>query len=443
MPQALIVDDDERFVQALSNLVEQEGFQVSTATSLQEARGYLARVIPDVALIDLMLADGEGIELIRELAMTAATKLIMVTGFAGVDNTVEALRAGVVDVLTKPLDIRQLRERLALIREEFATTTEADIGRGGLSRLGNLIGSSPAMQTIYGLILKAAPSDATVLIYGESGTGKELVAEAIRAHSKRSERPFVALNCAAVPPNLIGSELFGHERGAFTDAHQQHKGCFERAEGGTLFLDEITEMPLELQVQLLRVLESRTVRRLGGLADIPVDVRIIAATNRPPKQAIAEGKLREDLMFRLMVFPIHMPPLRQRGNDVIELAEHFLDQLNAGEGTNKCLSRSAREHLTRYSWPGNVRELKNALQYAYILADDQLQAEHFPREFATGAAADSNLSFVIGTPISDFESRFVLATLDHYHGDKKLAAETLGVSLKTLYNKLSQYQPKP
>jgi DNA-binding NtrC family response regulator len=442
MPQALIVDDDERFVQALSSLVEHEGFQVSAARSLQEARVYLERVMPDVALIDLMLGDGDGIELIRELAMTAATKLIMVTGFAGVDNTVEALRAGVVDVLTKPLDIGQLRERLALIREELATTTEADIGRGGLSRLGNLIGSSPSMQTIYGMILKAAPSDATVLIYGESGTGKELVAEAIRSHSKRNDRPFVALNCAAVPPNLIGSELFGHERGAFTDAHQQHKGCFERAEGGTLFLDEITEMPLELQVQLLRVLESRTVRRLGGGVDIPIDVRIIAATNRPPRQAIAEGKLREDLMFRLMVFPIHMPPLRQRGNDVIELAEHFLAQLNNGEGTDKRLSRSAREHLTRYTWPGNVRELKNAIQYAYILADDQLHAEHFPREFGTGATADSNLSFVIGTPISDFESRFVLATLDHYHGDKKLAAETLGVSLKTLYNKLSQYQQK-
>jgi DNA-binding NtrC family response regulator len=441
MPQTLIVDDDVRFVQALSSLVEHEGFQVSTASSLQEAHGYLERMVPDVALIDLMLGDGDGIDLIRELAMTGATKLIVVTGYAGVDNTVEALRAGVVDVLTKPLDVRQLREQLGAIREELAATTAADIGRSGLSRLGKLIGSSPSMQTIYGMILKAAPSDATVLIYGESGTGKELVAEAICSHSRRSEQPFVALNCAAVPPNLIGSELFGHERGAFTDAHQQHKGCFERAEGGTLFLDEITEMPLELQVQLLRVLESRTVRRLGGVADIPIDVRIIAATNRPPKQAIADGRLREDLMFRLMVFPIHMPPLRQRGNDVIELAEHFLAELNASEETDKRLSRSAREHLARYSWPGNVRELRNAIQYAYILADDQLQAEHFPREFGSGtAAADSSLSFVIGTPISDFESRFVLATLDHYHGDKKLAAETLGVSLKTLYNKLSQYQ---
>lgn len=441
MPHALIVDDDVDFTLALSQLVQQEGYYIRIAKSLEEARQELQRGVPDVALIDLMLPDGDGIQLVRELTLTGSTKVLIITGNAGVESAVAALRAGVTDFIQKPFDIDQLQHQLQSIKNEISNQFHID--SGSLSEengLGDLIGRSPQMHTVYTLIKKVAPTETTVFIYGESGTGKELAAHAIHALSARRDQPFVALNCAAIPPQLIATEFFGHEKGAFTDAHSLHKGCFERAEGGTLFLDEVTEMPLDLQVQLLRALESRRITRVGGNKEIDINIRVIAATNRPPHQAVEDGKLREDLLFRLMTFPIYLPPLRERQGDIVHIASNFLTNLNVKEGTKKTFSKDVIDFLTTSLWPGNVRELKNSVQYAFILAGDQLEPHHFPPSSAT--IAEENLSplrFTMGTSLYEFEKRFILATLDHYNGDKRSAAEALGVSLKTLYNRLNDY----
>lgn len=296
------------------------------------------------------------------------------------------------------------------------------------------------MHAVYEAIDKVATTDATVFLYGESGTGKELVAQAIHNLSKRRQRPFLALNCGGIAENVIGTELFGHERGSFTGASKQHKGYFERAAGGTLFLDEVTEMPPELQVHLLRVLETGTLLRVGGDREVKINVRVIAATNRDPESAIAEGKLRQDLMFRLMVFPIHLPPLRERQGDVELLSEHFLADFNREQGTRKRFSLGAKQHLVRHMWPGNVRELRNTVHRAFILAEDELLPDHFPIWLnSTPINGSKSLKVGVGTPIDEVERRLIIATLDHFDGDKKLAAEALGISLKTLYDRLKQY----
>ena len=442
MPYALIVDDDLDFIPALSQIVQQEGYHVRVAHSLEEARLELQNQIPDIALIDLLLPDGDGIQLVRDLTLTASTKVLVITGFAGVDSAVAALRAGVTDFLQKPFDMDQLKNQLRFLKSEIrAGSTPAPDLAPSENGLGEIIGKSPQIQAVYELITKVAPTETTVFIYGESGTGKELVAQAIHNLSARREQPFIALNCAAIPPQLIATEFFGHEKGAFTDAHSQHKGCFERAEGGTLFLDEVTEMPIDLQVQLLRALESRRITRVGGSKEIDIDIRIIAATNRPPHQAVENGKLREDLLFRLMIFPIYLPPLRERQGDIVHLANNFLAAHNLREGTSKRFSAEVLDFLATSAWPGNVRELKNAVQHAYILGGDSIEVQHFPA--SSFSMAEENLQplrFTLGTSLQEFEKRFILATLDHYNGDKRSAAEALGVSLKTLYNRLNNYQ---
>lgn len=442
MPQALIVDDDLDFTPALAKLVQQSGYVVRTASSLEDARRELQHGTPDIALVDLLLPDGDGIQLVHELTLTGSTKVLIITGYAGVESAVAALRAGATDFIQKPFDVGQLKNQLQLVREEIAKQAEA--GSAPLTDdngFGELIGKSPQMHNVYTLLKKVAPTETTAFIFGESGTGKELVALSIHNLSPRRGKPFVALNCAAVPPQLIATEFFGHEKGAFTDAHSLHRGCFERAEGGTLFLDEVTEMPLDLQVQLLRALETRRITRVGGSKEIEVDIRIVAATNRSPQQAVEDGKLREDLLFRLMAFPIYLPPLRERQGDVALLAAHFLAQLNKREGGNKSFAKDVPEFLAGSQWPGNVRELRNAVQYAYILAGDQIDASHFPPPSTTMTEEHLNpLRFTLGTSLYEFEKRFILATLDHYNGDKRSAAEALGVSLKTLYNRLNDYQ---
>jgi two-component system, NtrC family, response regulator AtoC len=443
MPEALIVEDDAQYALAVSELIQGEDFQVSICGTIEEASAYLKVSMPDVVLVDLVLPDGSGIDLIHHIeALASHTRVLVITGHAAVESTVAALRAGVQDFLTKPLDIEQLRSRLSEIKAEVAKSDRPSASsRHPRDRLGMLIGSSPVMRELFRQIDNVAPTQMTVFLFGESGTGKELAASAIHELSTRAERPFLAINCGAVPTNLIASELFGHERGSFTDARSQHKGYFERAEGGTLFLDEITEMPLELQVQLLRVLENRTITRLGGHEEIPVNVRVIAATNRHPREAVAEGRLREDLLFRLMVFPINLPPLRRRFSDIPILAEEFLERENQRHGTRKTFSPETMESLMAYSWPGNVRELKNAIGHAYILANDKLQPEHFPEGLDQLMQEDGpSLRCTPGTPIDQFERRFILATLEHYHGNKRRTAETLGISLKTLYNRLNEYR---
>jgi DNA-binding NtrC family response regulator len=309
-----------------------------------------------------------------------------------------------------------------------------------------MYGASPKMREVYRMIEKVAPTEATVLVVGESGSGKELAAHTIHRMSARASGPFVAVNCGAIPATLIEAELFGYEKGAFTGAMRSHRGFFERAESGTLFLDEITEMAPEMQVRLLRVLDSGRFCRVGGDCEIQSQVRVIAATNRNPVTAVEENHLREDLMYRLAVFPIHLPPLRERGDDIALLARHLLDELNEEAGTSKLLTEQALRNVTAYCWPGNVRELKNCIQRAFILAETSIEIDLPPPLLARQPSALPSaecLQFEIGTPLSDMERKTILATLSQCSGDKRRTAEMLGVSLKTLYNRLSEYSRTP
>jgi len=307
-----------------------------------------------------------------------------------------------------------------------------------LGRFSRMVGASPAMQKVYDMIAKVAPTDATVLLTGESGTGKEVVAQTIHELSKRRRGSFLPLNCGAMPAGLIESELFGHERGSFTGATQLRRGYFERASGGTLFLDEISEMPIELQVKLLRVLETGSAVRIGGDQAFPVDARVIAATNRSPERAVADGKLREDLLYRLNVFPILLPPLAERGDDIELLAEYFLQELNDAEGTAKPFRSGVHVHLRNYAWPGNVRELKNVVHRAFILAESEVDPE-IPAEIPARASDVPTGSERAGTSLAEIERRVILSTLQHNSGDKRKTAQMLGISLKTLYNRLKLY----
>jgi two-component system, NtrC family, response regulator AtoC len=309
-------------------------------------------------------------------------------------------------------------------------------------RFGRLVGMSPPMKEVYAHISRVAPTNATVLIVGESGTGKELVARTLHDLSRRRHGPYVALNCSALSPMLIESELFGHERGSFTGADRRHHGVFERATHGTLFLDEVTEMPMELQVKLLRVLESGTFTRTGGETPLPVDIRFLAATNRQPEEAIKQAKLREDLYYRLKVFQLSLHTLRDRAEDVPLLAEHFLTQIAALEGASKRLMPEALAMLTSYAWPGNIRELKNALYSAYILAGPEITVECLPAEILRPAtlALGHTIPIKVGMTVEEVERRLILATLDHLNGSKRKAAKTLGISLKTLYNQTRKYR---
>ena len=318
----------------------------------------------------------------------------------------------------------------------FAATRAASAP--ALGRFGHLFGGSTAMQDVYRRIDKVAPTSATVLVTGESGSGKEVVARTIHDRSDRARAPFVAVNCGAIPGNLIEAELFGYEKGAFTGAARQHRGCFERADAGTLFLDEVTEMAPEMQVRLLRVLESGRYTRVGGEEELRARARIIAATNRDPRQAVQDGHLREDLMYRLAVFPIVLPPLRERDGDAELLAEHFLAQLNDAQDTDRKFSRQAIATIRAHRWPGNVRELKNAVQRAFIMADDEVDLDF--AGLACITPVGDCLQVPIGTSLSDIERQAIHATLDLCDGNKRRCAEMLGVSLKTLYNRLAEYQ---
>ncbi|HET9106621.1 MAG TPA: sigma-54 dependent transcriptional regulator [Steroidobacteraceae bacterium] len=442
MAHALIIDDDADVVEWLQEVARMEGFTVARAHSLRDARIELGRQRPDVLLTDLQLPDGEGIELLRELEKPEATEVIVVTGHATVDSAVAALRAGASDYLVKPADLERVQAVLRHAKKTSALQHEIGELRDELRRLGRfgrILGSSQRMQVLYDQLTRVAPTSATVMLIGESGTGKELAAQTIHELSRRRTNAFLPLNCGAVAPQLIESELFGHERGSFTGADRQHKGFFERANGGTIFLDEITEMPMELQVKLLRVLETGTVNRVGGTQPIASDVRVICATNREPERAVADGKLREDLYHRLNVFPIRLPPLRDRETDIEQLAQFFLDELNRTEGTRKTFSRDALVRLYQYGWPGNVRELRNYVQRAFIMADDVIECDITLNDAPPKSDDGTTITIRVGTPLEEVERRVTMATLAYCGHVKRKAAEILGVSLKTLYNRLETY----
>lgn len=458
MPHALLIDDDPSVLSAFKELIEAESFATSVAGNLAEARKIIEETeIIDVVLCDLVLPDGSGTDLLTEL--DDSTQFILITGHASVANAVEALRLGVTDYLTKPIDIPRLKAVLSNILRTRQLHDEIGSLRGELRKLGrfgSLIGASPIMQDLYDRISRVAPTEATVLLTGESGTGKDVVAQTVHSLSRRSKGPFWPLNCGAVSPSLIESDLFGHERGSFTGADRLHKGYFERATGGTLFLDEITEMPIELQVKLLRVLETGKVVRVGGEKPIDIDARVVAATNRDPDQAASEGKLRKDLLYRLRVFPINLPPLRARGDDIERLANHFLSVLNEDDQNvvKKSFTREAVEKLRNYEWPGNVRELKNLVHQAFILADREIGPGCLPMETggnpstededkpAAANGAEGSVSLGVGTSLAEADKKLILATLNEFGGNKRKTAAVLGISLKTLYNRLNEYRDK-
>ena len=443
--KVLIVEDDANLRAAMVALVSKEATHCAEAGTVDEARERLSSDLFDAVLVDLTLPDGSGLELLDDASILGTPEYIVVTGDGSAGSAVEALKRGALDYLTKPVDRSRLRSVLSNVQRTQDLKHEVTGLREQLRELGcfgSLVGRSEAMQKIYELIERVAPTDASVFVTGESGTGKELVAETVHRLSRRNKQPFLAVNCGAMAPALIESELFGHEKGSFTGADKTRQGYFERAEGGTLFLDEITEMPIEQQVNLLRVLEVGKVTRVGATDPTPVDVRVIAAANRVPSEAVEEGVLREDLFYRLNVFPIELPPLRDRGGDVALLAEHFLEKVNARDATAKRLSSRALTRLQELSWPGNVRQLKNVVERAAILADSEIDADSLPAvDPDAGLESEpSMLQVRVGSALDEVERRMILATLEALDGNKKKAAKILGISLKTLYNRLNVYE---
>jgi two-component system response regulator HydG len=439
MARLLIVDDDDSFLTATAKYCAAQGHQTSTASCLEEARATLRGNTPDLLLLDLMLPDGNGLELLDELQDRQPARIAILTGHPGIKDLIRDVRGPALTYLTKPLDTAELLDLIAQAGDLEAAPGQYGTAGSPDLHFGLLVGDSPGMQAVYEQIEQVARLDATVFLQGESGTGKELVAQALHRESGRQGR-FVPINCGGLSRELVASELFGHERGSFTGANRRHAGYFEQAHGGTLFLDEITEMPGEIQATLLRALENRRILRLGAEEEIPIDVRLLAATNREPAEAVKEGLLREDLFFRLQVFPVRLPPLRTRLGDIRLLADHFLGRLNREHSTTHRFSEPAYERMEQYQWPGNVRELKHAVHRAFVMTkapDEEMDlADGFDNALDTAALRGLSP----GRSIRDVERDLIMMTLEHFAGDKKATATTLGVSLKTLYNRLHDYE---
>ena len=447
--RVLIVEDDPATRSGLTELVRAWGFPADAAADGAEALQKVTTFRPTIIVSDLVMPRMSGLDLLKALqGETGQIRIILLTAQGTVDTAVEAVKAGAEDYLTKPLDPQKLQRLLDRLAEINQQRRENQALRRQLSergRFGRIIGHSPPMRAIYQVLEQAAPTPASMLILGESGTGKELVAQTIHQLSPRAQAPFVALNCAAIPDTLLESEIFGHEKGAFTGATERRAGCFELADRGTLFLDEIAEMTPATQVKLLRVLQERRFRRLGGRAEQEVDVRVIAATNLDPQVAIREGKLRDDLYYRLNVFSIALPPLRERKADLPLLIQAFIDEFNQRDRRHvKAVSPDAMRALERYDWPGNVRELRNVIERATILAHgDTIEAAHLPPLSAAAPSAPAappgdGFTIAPGMTVDEAEQKLILATLDAAGGNKTHAAEMLGISLKTLHNKLNR-----
>jgi two-component system response regulator AtoC len=452
MPHVLVIDDDSDSAEAMAMLIATEGLTVATAASLRDARRQLALQTPDLVLLDLVLPDGNGLEFLEDTRGMPHTEVVLVTGHASLDTSIQALRRGAADYLVKPVSPAQLQKVLSRVSSPFplreeVTKLEAKLESEG--HFGSLWGRAPAMRRVYEQIIRVACTNITVFVTGESGTGKEVVARIVHDLSARRTRPFLAVNCGAISPHLIESEIFGHEKGSFTGAERQHQGFFERASSGTLFLDEITEMPLDLQVKLLRVLETGTYMRVGSTTLQQTDVRLVAATNRDPMQAVKDGRLREDLFYRLNVFPICLSPLRERAEDIPLLAQHFLDELSKREGQRKQFAPAALQRLAAYRWPGNVRELRNMVCRSYVMASDTIihdaciPSDVVPAAPAVTAPSVPAITIQVGTALAEIERRVTLATLEYLGHHKERTAAALGISLKTLYNRLKEYAALP
>jgi DNA-binding NtrC family response regulator len=454
--KVLIVEDEPHALMGLAELISAWGYRTETARDGLEAWEKAQAWDPAIVVTDLKMPRLDGIGLLEKLSAEGSglgsnLAVVVLTAMGSIQRAVDAMKLGAYDFLQKPVDATRLRTILANATRQRETAIELEVARRRLREtgvLGALVGSSRPMREIFGLIEQIAPSNVSVLITGESGTGKELVARTLHELSPRKARPFVAVNCAAIPETLIESEIFGHEKGAFTGAVERRAGCFELASEGTLLLDEIGDMPSGTQAKLLRVLEERKLRRLGARTEQEVDVRVLAATNRDPGQAVAQGSLRPDLFYRLNVFNIHMPPLREHLEDLPAMAEAMLTGMNQKHGRRVSgVAASMLDRMMAYNWPGNVRELRNTIERAVILCPDgaPLDAGHLPPGFAreqplAAQASDAGVVPVhVGATVDEVERLLILRTLEATGQNRTRAAEILGISLKTLHNKLKVY----
>ena len=448
--KVLIVEDEENERTGLAELVASWGYRTETAQDGVEGLEKVASWAPSIVVTDLKMPRMDGLGLLEAIAaQPQEIAVVLLTAQGSVDIAVSAMKHGAYDFIEKPVNPARLRNVLTNAARQRGTERELEVTRRKLRDtgiLGSLVGTSKKMQEIFRLIEMVAPSTASVLITGESGTGKEMVARTIHDLSPRKPKPFVAINCAAIPESLIESEIFGHEKGAFTGALERRTGCFELAEGGTLLLDEIGEMPVATQAKLLRVLEDRKLRRLGSKAETTVDVRVLAATNKVPEEAVASGQLRNDLYYRLNVFNIHMPPLREHKEDMAELVQYLLNDMNTKHGRNVSgVSDEVAKAFQSHAWPGNVRELRNTLERAVIVCESRLvEPRHLPPGFGAviprAPVQEANaIRLGVGTTVEQAERLLILKTLESTNNNKTRAAEILGISLKTLHNKLKEY----
>lgn len=463
-PSVLVVDDDRHLAELIQLELSEEGFEVRRVHSATHALETLRKEGADVVVLDLGLPDESGVELLAKIRqLNEALPVVVLTGRSDIESAVACMRAGAADFITKPFDRTRLAASVEIALRQSRLQLEVATLRRELRReggFGSLIGVSSALSSTKELLHRAARSEVTVLLQGESGTGKEVAARAIHAESARASAPFVAINCGAIPAHLVESELFGHEKGSFTGADSTRRGCFEEADGGTLFLDEVGELPAEVQVRLLRVLQERTVQRVGSSKTIPVDVRIVAATNKVLLSEVKAGEFREDLFYRLSVFPVVLPALRERDQDVVLLAESFLARFSRESGrTLSGFSRVALEVLLKHSWPGNVRELMNVVQRAVLMEDGEfIHASSLPNELVQvlhpdGAPTELEVQVRVAGPLpeeqvelrgevlqwSEYERRILLYALEQHAWRVKDVATALGVGRATLYRKIERY----
>ncbi len=446
--RVLIVDDEANAREGLRDLLESWGYEVELAADGRAGLETIKRFQPTAILSDLVMPEMDGLaflQTLKEEGMIESIPFIILSAHGNIGTAVEAIKKGAYDFMTKPLDVVRLKILLENIAKRSVLAEEMNVLKDKVRKLGTfgkLNGSTPKMKNVFKQVQVIAPTTASVLITGESGTGKELVAKAIHNYSKRKDKAYIAINCAAIPESLLENELFGHEKGAFTGANAQEAGCFELVDGGTIFLDEIGDMSPDMQTKLLRVLENGSFRRIGGKKEIHVDVRVIAATNRNLEEAVEESAFREDLFYRLNVFNIKLPPLRERAEDIPLLAQTFIEEFNLKNDRHvRGMSREAMNLLKKYSFPGNVRELKNVIERAVIVCNSEfIDVDDLPETLTSKAHKAPQVEFRLGQTMEEVEKHFLFHTINYVDGNKTKAAKMLDISLKTLHNKLAKYK---
>lgn len=448
----LIVDDEKLVRDFLGETLRRKNYDVTLAENGQKALAALKDNLFDLVITDMKMPDYTGMDILKKVKESSpSTLVVIITAFGSVENAVEAMRFGAYNYLIKPFSpdtiealIDKAKEHLSLVEEN--SYLRQQLNTGSLRTSTKIIAESQAMKKILSEVSQIATSNANVLITGESGTGKEIIAHTVHYQSTRSHRPFIKVNCAAIPETLIESEFFGHEKGSFTGASATHRGRFELANGGSLLLDEITEVPLSFQAKLLRAIQEQEFERVGGTKPIKVDVRIISTSNRDMKEAVAQKKIREDLFFRLNVMPIHLPPLRERKEDILPLAEYFIEKLCQENHKNKkIITPDAKKRILAYDWPGNVRELANILERAVVLnTSDRISAEEIYLNNPFGPFSDTKEEgpLPVGMTLQELEKRLIIETLQKMNNNRTKTAETLGISVRTLRNKLQEYNIK-